>query len=67
MKKRLRAVWSIAIPRSRIFRVAVESQGMVLSDVDVMATLRIVPDEDTLVEIFPTGQPVPRSVLRARL
>jgi hypothetical protein len=40
---------------------------MVLSDVDVRATLRIVRDEDTLVEIFPSGQPVPRIALRARL
>ena len=39
---------------------------MLLSDVDVMATLRIVPGEDTLVAIFPIDRPVPRNVLRAR-
>jgi len=40
---------------------------MVLSDVIVTATTRIVQDEDILVAIFPIGQRAPRIVLRVRL
>ena len=43
-----------------------EPAGMVLSDVIVTATLLIVRDEDTLVEIFPIDRLEPQSVLRAR-
>ena len=39
---------------------------MLLWDVDVRATLRIVQYEDILDEIFPIRQPAPRIVLRER-
>jgi hypothetical protein len=65
LKKQLRAEWSIAIRMSRIFPVAVESQRMVLSDVDVrLAILRIVQREDFLIEIFKIDPLVRRNVLR---
>ena len=48
---------------SKIFRVVVESPGILLADVDVRGTVRIDRDVDILVEIFPTDQPVPRSAL----